>query len=165
MRKAWCSLEEVPFAFWGHPFNLGHTGWKFNDLDPIWVRLLGQSQLSNHSDLSCFDRNVTYMLAIPAQEHQMSIMMIHCLFTNLFKQTTTKIPKLCTGVFCGGNPLVVLSRKWLVMRRVFPWDYVSCPCFIGSHQIYIRQPISETAADFGLQFWMCSANNDQHRAT
>ena len=32
----------------------GHTGWKVDDLNPIWVRLLGRSQLSNPSDLPCF---------------------------------------------------------------------------------------------------------------
>ena len=31
----------------------GHTGWKINDLDQIWARLLGRSQLSNPSDLPC----------------------------------------------------------------------------------------------------------------
>ena len=31
----------------------GHTGWKIDDLNLIWVRLLGQSQLSNPSDLPC----------------------------------------------------------------------------------------------------------------
>ena len=32
----------------------GHTGWKIDYLNPIWVRLLGWSQLSNPSDLPCF---------------------------------------------------------------------------------------------------------------
>ena len=32
----------------------GHMGWKVDDLNPIWVRLLGRSQLSNPSDLPCF---------------------------------------------------------------------------------------------------------------
>ena len=31
----------------------GHTGCKIDDLNPIWVRLLGRSQLSNPSDLPC----------------------------------------------------------------------------------------------------------------
>ena len=31
----------------------GHTGWKIDYLDQIWVRLLGGSQLSNPSDLPC----------------------------------------------------------------------------------------------------------------
>ena len=32
----------------------GHTGWIINDLNPIWVTLLGRSQLSNPWDLPCF---------------------------------------------------------------------------------------------------------------
>ena len=32
----------------------GHTGWKINDLNPIWVRLRSRSQLSNPSDLPCW---------------------------------------------------------------------------------------------------------------
>ena len=31
----------------------GHMGWKINDFNPIWVRLLDRSQLSNSSDLPC----------------------------------------------------------------------------------------------------------------
>ena len=34
----------------------GHTGWKIEDLNPIWVRLLGRSQLSNPSDLPCYNK-------------------------------------------------------------------------------------------------------------
>ena len=29
-------------------------GWKIDDFNPVWVRLLGRSQLSNPSDLHCF---------------------------------------------------------------------------------------------------------------
>ena len=29
-------------------------GWKIDDLNPIWVRLLGWSQLSNPLDLPCY---------------------------------------------------------------------------------------------------------------
>ena len=38
----------------------GHTGWKINDLDQIWARLLGQSQLSNPSDLPCSRSSVKF---------------------------------------------------------------------------------------------------------
>ena len=54
MHKAWCSIEEVHYYFSGTSIKFqGHTGWKIDDLIPIWVRLLGQSQLSNPSDLPC----------------------------------------------------------------------------------------------------------------
>ena len=35
----------------------GHTGRRIDDLNPIWVRLLGRSQLSNPSDLPCYILN------------------------------------------------------------------------------------------------------------
>ena len=55
MHKAWCSLEEVPYCFPRSSIKFqGHTGWKIDDLDQIWARLLGRSQLSNPSDLPCF---------------------------------------------------------------------------------------------------------------
>ena len=44
----------MPYCFfWSSIKFQGHTGWKINDLNPIWVRLLGRSQLSNPSDLPC----------------------------------------------------------------------------------------------------------------
>ena len=44
----------VPYCF-SRSFNKfqSHTGWLIDDLNPIWVRILGQSQLSNPSDLPC----------------------------------------------------------------------------------------------------------------
>ena len=94
VHKAWCSIEKVPYCFWGssikfqdqmgkknHKFSpelnhfwtvtwhsieevpycflrssikfQGHGGWKIDDLNPIWIRLLGRSQLSNPTDLPC----------------------------------------------------------------------------------------------------------------
>ena len=68
MHKAWSSIEEVPYYFWRSSVKFqGHTAqkivdfdldwafsdWKIDDLNPIWVRLLGRSQLSNPSDLPC----------------------------------------------------------------------------------------------------------------
>ena len=57
----WCtkpdsSIEEVPCYLSGSSIKFrGHTGWKIDDSNPTWVRLLGRSQLSNHSDLPCWD--------------------------------------------------------------------------------------------------------------
>ena len=46
--KAWSSIEEVPCCFLGSSIKFqGHKGWKIDDFNPIWVRLLGRSQLSN----------------------------------------------------------------------------------------------------------------------
>ena len=55
IHKAWCSMEEVPYYFSRSCIKFqGHTGWKIDDLDQIWARLLGRSQLSNPSDLPCY---------------------------------------------------------------------------------------------------------------
>ena len=55
MHKAWCSIEEMPYCFLRPSIKFqGHMGWKFDDLNPIWVGLLGRSQLSNTSDLLSF---------------------------------------------------------------------------------------------------------------
>ena len=54
MHKAWCHVEEVPYNFSRSPIKFqGHTGWKIDNFNPIWVRLLGRSQLSNPLDLIC----------------------------------------------------------------------------------------------------------------
>ena len=54
MHKAWCNLEEVPYNFLRSSIkSKGHTGWKIDELNLFWVRLLGRSQLSNPSDLPC----------------------------------------------------------------------------------------------------------------
>ena len=55
MHKAWRSIEEVPYCFlWSSIKFQVHTGWKIDDFNPIRVRLLGRSQLSNHSDVPCY---------------------------------------------------------------------------------------------------------------
>ena len=56
MHKAWHSIEEVPYYFSRSSIKFqGHMGWKINDFNPIWVRLLGRSHLSNPTDLPCPD--------------------------------------------------------------------------------------------------------------
>ena len=45
----------MPYCFSGSSIKFQcHTGCKIDDLNPIWVTLLGRSQLSNPSDLPCF---------------------------------------------------------------------------------------------------------------
>ena len=55
MHTAWRIIEEVPYCFSRSSMKfLGDTGCKIDDLNPIRVRLQGQSQLSNPSYLPCF---------------------------------------------------------------------------------------------------------------
>ena len=50
----------MPYCFLGSSIKFqGHKGWKIDDLNPIWVRLIGRSQLSNHSDLPCYIGNTS----------------------------------------------------------------------------------------------------------
>ena len=61
MHKAWCSIEEVPYCFPRPSIKFqGHKGQKIDDLDQIWARLLGRSQLSNPSDLPCLNLQTTF---------------------------------------------------------------------------------------------------------
>ena len=59
--KALCNIKEVPYYFSRSSIKFqGHTGKKIDDLNPIRVRLLGRSQLSNPSDLPCL-----HLITIP----------------------------------------------------------------------------------------------------
>ena len=61
MHTAWRSIAEVPYCFWRSSMKFrGHTGWKIDDLKPIWVRLLGRSPLSNPGHLPCFVSIILY---------------------------------------------------------------------------------------------------------
>ena len=61
MHRAWSSIVEVPYCFSRSSIKYqGHTGWKINDLNSIWVRLQGRSQLSNPSDLPCSMSSVQF---------------------------------------------------------------------------------------------------------
>ena len=71
IHKAWWSIEEVPDYFSRSYIKFqGHTGWKIDDLDKIWARLLDRSQLSNPSDLPCS------RLSIKFQGHTQQMSMI-----------------------------------------------------------------------------------------
>ena len=59
--SCWFSRPSVKFQ--------GHRAWKFEDLDLIWARLLGRSQLSNPSDSPChhmiiYSGRIIYMCCI-----------------------------------------------------------------------------------------------------
>ena len=54
MHNVWHSIEVVPYCFFRSSIEFqGHTGRKINNLNPVTVRLLGRSLLSNPSDLPC----------------------------------------------------------------------------------------------------------------
>ena len=62
IHKAWCSIEDMPYYFFGVIYQISRShGRKIGNLNPIWVRLLGRSQLSNPSDLPCFSCDHTVL--------------------------------------------------------------------------------------------------------
>ena len=70
--KAWCNVEQVPYNFSRLSIKFqGHMGWKIDDFNPIWVRLLGRSQLSNPSYLPCFAqiRQSWFSVTLSVKEH------------------------------------------------------------------------------------------------
>ena len=63
MHKAWCSTQDMPYYISRSSIKFqSHTGWKNDDLNPIWERLLGRSQLSNPSDLPCSQTKTNVLL-------------------------------------------------------------------------------------------------------
>ena len=61
MQKAWHGIEQVAYCFASSSVKFeGHTRREINDLNPIWVRLLGRSQLSNPSKLPCLSSFYIY---------------------------------------------------------------------------------------------------------
>ena len=79
MHKAWCSIEEVPYCFARPSIKFqGHKGQKIDDLDQIWARLLGRSQLSNPSDLPCyFQLDFGWITGIVTTQVDISTIYIH----------------------------------------------------------------------------------------
>ena len=61
MHNDWCSIEEVYYYHYHYSKSsikfYDYTGWKIEGLNSIWLRLLGRSQLSNPSDLPCYNGN------------------------------------------------------------------------------------------------------------
>ena len=68
MHTAWHNIKQVPCCFARSSIKFeGHTCHKFDNLNPIRVSLLGQSQLSNPSDLPCYPRNL--FVCLPLSSH------------------------------------------------------------------------------------------------
>ena len=137
MHKAWCSIEEVPYYFSKSSIEFqGHTGWKIDNLYPIWVRLLGRLQLSNPSDLPCyFNFTNIILITIPIElnlvpvNHRMIIIMIYFL---LFMIITMKYVAwrlflwlLCWYPFIIVKSLPFIARLGTVRYPIFRWVAVT----------------------------------------
>ena len=61
MHKAWYSIEQAPYCCARSSIRFeGHTHRQFDDLNPIWVRLLSRLQLWNPSTLFCCVEQTRY---------------------------------------------------------------------------------------------------------
>ena len=114
MHIAWSSIEEVPYCFWRSSVKFqGHR--KIDDLNPIWVRLLGRSQLSNPSDLPC---------------SWMGTFAVFIQITFFKWLTKDKLPFMqMTWGRVGGNPLHVYAEYQIYIgntnsRATCPMNYV-----------------------------------------
>ena len=91
IHKAWCTIEEVPYCFTRSSIKFqGHTGWKIEDLNPIWVRLLGHSQLWNPSDLPCYCCHVWIFIPLTWTETQNNLD-IEFLFSSIVVQVKMRL--------------------------------------------------------------------------
>ena len=112
MHKARYSIEEGPYCFSRSSIKFqGHMGWEINNLNPIWVRLLGQSQLSKPSDLSrlfssCKFNKITIknsakMLYIFSKVSLQPVVTHHVFITHAPVQSTDLGDEI--GIFYGWN--------------------------------------------------------------
>ena len=100
MHKAWHNVQEVPYNFLRSSIKFqGHMGWKKpDDFNPIWVRLLGRSQLSNPSDLPCYITWYPLTTGIVTSQYLSSrdaVLMRRCLTPlGVFKYRKTTLPQI-----------------------------------------------------------------------
>ena len=124
MHKAWCCIEEVPYYFWGHQSNFKVTDWKINDLNPIWVRLLGRLQLLNPSDLPCLNENVWISLEIFFNQWCLGYWHIYA-SVGLNELTCCIVLKITIDIF------TFWIVSWNCHRHLWPETQLSC---IGGEQ-------------------------------
>ena len=140
MHKAWCSLEEVPYSYSRSSIKFqGQMDWKIENLNPIWARLLGQSQLSNPLDLPClyiflYHYNDVIMGAIASQ--------ITSIYSTVYSYADQRKHQSSASLaFCVGNSLG--TSECPVTRKMFPFDDVIM--FFHSFQVaMITQIISNS---------------------
>ena len=103
----------MPYGFLGSSIKFqGHTGWKIDKFNPIWVRLLGRSQLSNPSDLPCFFFfNFSVATVAPLLEYTCYMW---------YRQETHKSHRISNSLCPHDNAL--LNFYWyLYFMLIWPW--------------------------------------------
>ena len=144
MHKAWCSIEEVPYCFPRPSIKFqGHKGQKIDDLDQIWARLLGRSQLSNPSDLPCLGCN--YLSMSNMYPHVLSYLVaiciawvsFGCMAHNVLSQQTAGTPLPSMLVDC-------VRCHWNILHY---WNFISMFCMLWSDvdmfELYVQLILCE----------------------
>ena len=133
MPKAWHCIGEVRYCFTRSSIKCqGHRVWIIDDLNPIWVRVLGRSQLSNPSDLPCLlsflnksTKELMYSL-----EHKSKAVIWSCILLS---------PDACEGYFNTVSEIYILEndiaiirtqKTWTEVERTSPFPCNVFPCII-----------------------------------
>ena len=144
MHKAWYSIEEVPYCFLRSSIKFqDHMGWKINDLNPIWVRLLGRSQLSNPSDLPCLN-----LILMIKKKSKLGFFEVFGNFLKkvlmFYHKTFTGISRVLSGVYkvwAGGGHI-----SGLFFNVVFHWCILSIVDLYYSMYFKINKSFSSSSS-------------------
>ena len=140
----------MPYCFFGSSIKFqGHTGWKIDVLNQIWVRLLGRSQLSNPSDLPC-SPNLSLFIWI----FSVGIYWDHHLYVSV--RPTLPFKSLPIVVLCGASWSIMQLTHWLGFDF---WSEFSVTVNYQYNQyksIWLFWLIIDAAIDFiTLEDWYC----------
>ena len=123
--QGWSDVEEVPYNFSRSSIKFqGHTGWKIDDLNPIWVRLLGRSQLSNPLDLPCFLINTFSYFFVNTVINVSTMLLNSSLSSAAYISQwigSTLVQIMACRIF-GAKPL---SKPMLGYHQLDPWEQTS----------------------------------------
>ena len=141
MHKDGYSLDELPYRFSRSSIKfLGNMGWKISDLNKVWIRLLGWSQLSNPSDLPCLFS--CKMIKQNQLENHLVLLCHFCeapfllslVHTKLVCNTSLHVPTEITERVKTGN----LDQMFCIIR----YQYVSKQFSVRRSRLYsVRSPL------------------------
>ena len=147
MHKARRSTEEVPYWFLRSSIKFqSHRGWKINDLNPLWVRLLGWSQLSNSSDLPFLHMSIPCQMLIDCQTYEIKI-------NNSFDYLFIQIP--LWDKFLNILLFVVKNHKFCFLaatKQLYEWFSPSVHLSVCPSHLFDYVPVIVSSWNF--QEWL-----------
>ena len=174
VHKAWSSIEEVPYCFLGSSIKFrGHTGWKIDDLNPIWVRLPGRSQLSNPSDLPCLLADWKWLHPIAITFNTLCLVEFYTQWHGTLKWTRwcSYLKQLicsCPAIYFSGKATKVGSPPNFPKLMSQLWETLQSQYFVTSlflyphwkylwkYLIYYKNETKVGSQHFGYQIWFCT---------